>query len=75
MLNDIGLKDFGSVYEAFPGLGMNMIVEFFHSVGVKCRAIQALYMVIKYFRMFCGSCIRTCGLRVSGPGNFFALKP
>ena len=71
----MGLKDFGSVYEVFPGLGMNMIVEFFHAVGVKCSAIHALYIVIKYFRMFSGNSIRTCGLRVSGPGDFFGLKP
>ena len=38
----MGLNDFGSVYVVFPGLGMNMMVEFFQEVGVKCKAMQAL---------------------------------
>ena len=71
----MGLYDLGSVYVDLPGLGIKIIVEFFQLVGVKCRAIQALYITNMYCIIFKGRCVRTWGLRLSGPGNFFALNP
>ena len=58
-----------------PGLGIKIMVEFFQLVGVKCKAMQALYIVTMYCIMFIGKSISTWGFRLSGPGDFFALNP
>ena len=51
------------------------MLEFFQSVGVKCRYTEALYRVIIMSRNFFGICVSTMGLKPSGPGDFLALNP
>ena len=49
--------------------------EDFHFVGVKCRAIDALYIISMLLIIDTERCFRVIGFMPSGPGDFLLSKP
>ena len=49
--------------------------EDFHFVGVKCSAIEALYIVLILVIIDKGRCFRVIGFNPSGPGDFLLSNP
>ena len=74
-MSDIGRHDFATLYEGFPGLGMNIILHSFHFVGVNSSRTNALYSEVINSIMSSGRCLNTIGFRPSVPWDFLLWNP
>ena len=54
---------------------MNTTLDDFHFVGVKCSAMEALYIIFMLVIIDCGRCFSVIGFSPSGPGDFLLSNP